>query len=146
MSDMSDARDGMKTVLEAHDSKLRVYTYPPDEGVNEKPALVLELDITQGDDTEYQMVAMGGDAINYELVGTLYLQGGRSDEQWAELDKYRSPTGGQSINAGIKTDTTLNNKVDSACVVSSGDIQRNRDGSGPWEYSAQFTFDIIQSN
>jgi hypothetical protein len=140
VSSLSDIRDGIKTVLEAANSKLRVYIYPPDEGVQQKPAMVLE-----HDDINYHELAIGGNSLTLELQGTLYLQGAQSQELWAELDKYRSPTGTESIKRGIRTDDTLSSKADVAVVVSSSDVQRNRDGTGPWQYSCQFTFEITKS-
>ena len=141
MSDLSDIRDGFKTVLEAANSKLRVYTYAPDGGVQEKPGLVLEHDTI-----EYHQVSMSGDSLDIELHATLYLTGASSEEMWAEIDKYRSPTGTESVKRGLRTDDTLDSKVDVAVLISSGQVQRNRDEMGPWEFSCQFTFGITQSN
>ena len=140
MSDLSEIRDGLKTVLETHNSKLRVYLYEPDGGVTQRPGLVLGFS-----ELEYHEMAMGGNAIQQDLRATLYLTGGNSVEMEAELDKYRSPTGAESIKAGITTDPTLNSKADTSKVVRSDDVQRNRDGMGPWEYSCVFHFDIIKS-
>ena len=140
MSNLSDIRDGFKIVLEAHNTKLRVYTYAPDGGINEHPALVMGFD-----ELDYHEMGMGGNAIQQELHATLYLTGGNSLEMEAELDKYRSPTGAESINAGIATDPTLNGAVDTTALRRSDDVQRNRDQMGPWEYSCVFHFDTIKS-
>ena len=140
MSNLSDIRDGLKTVLEAHNSKLRVYIYEPDGGVLEKPALLLGFD-----ELDYHEMAIGGNAIQQDLRATLYLIGGNSLQMEAELDKYRSPTGAESIKAGIATDSTLGGAVDTTALRRSDDVQRNRDGQGPWEYSCVFHFDIIKS-
>ena len=139
MSDFSDVRDGIKTVLEAHNSKLRVHIYPPDSGIQEKPALVLE-----HDDLDYDLT-LGANNVRMTLHGTLYYYTQQSAQGFAELDDYRSPTGTKSIKAGIETDVTLDSKADFARVVSSEDVQRNRNDGGPWEFSVQFTFDIIKS-
>ena len=141
MSDLSDIRDGLKTVLEAANSKLRVYPRPPDEGVQNKPGLVL-----RHGPIDYHEMAMGGDSLRFDLKAVLYLYGANSDEMWNEIDKYRSPTGTESIKRGLNTDDTLNGKADVAVLVSSDEGEVNRDGTGIWEYSCMLTFSIIQSN
>ena len=142
MSALSDIRDGLRTVLEAHNSKLRVYVYEPDGGVTQRPGLVLGFS-----ELEYHEMAMGGNAIQQDLRATLYLTGGNSLEMEAELDKYRSPTGTESLRAAVDSDDTLNGSVTYAEVVRSGQAQRGADGGQEkfWEFSSQFEIDIIKN-
>ena len=126
--------------LGAHNSKLRVYQYEPYGGVNERPALLMGFD-----ELEYHELGMGSDSFQQDLRATLYLTGGNSEEMEDLLDAYRSPTGSVSIKAGIQTDPTLNGSVDSVALRRSDDVQRNRDGQGPWEYSCVFHFHILKS-
>ncbi len=140
MSDLSEIRTGFKAVLEAHNPKLRVYEYEPDGGINERPALLMGFD-----ELEYHELGMGSKSIQQNLRATLYLTGGNSLEMEKLLDDYRSPTGSVSIKAGINTDIKLGGVVDSVALRRSDDVQRNRDGQGPWEYSCVFHFDILKS-
>jgi len=140
MSDLSDIRDGLKSILETANPGITVYTYPPDEGVQSKPALVIE-----HDPIEYHNLDLSGNSLRFNVHATLYLFGANSREVWNEMDKYRSPTGTESIKRGLRTDDTLGSKVDVTTLISSGQVERDRDGMGPWEYSCQFTFGIIKS-
>ena len=139
VSDLSDVRDGIKTVVEAAISGLRVYTYPED-GVLEYPCLVLE---PTGDLDYY--VTLDGGTLKEIITATLYLQHGTSSEGWAEVDKYRSFSAAESIKAAVETDATLNAKVDDSDVLSSSEVTRGRDDSDQfWVFSTQFKILVLK--
>jgi hypothetical protein len=133
MSDLSDIRDGFATVVGAI-SGLRVYAYEPD-GVREYPCIVVE----PIEDMSYQEGA--GDRIetDFELASTLYVQSHSSAAGWQELDKYRSPTGSESVIAKIRGDRTLDGSCDFAWLTGVGAGERDRDDNDRfWEFSCQF--------
>ena len=139
MSVLSDIREGFKTVVEAI-SGLRVYAYEPD-GALEHPCLVLE----PTEDLPYEMGAGDSNHLQFDLMATLYLHSQDSDEGWKEIDKYRSPTGTESIRAKVQGDRTLNASCDYAEASWSGEARRDRDSNDRrWEYSCQFRINVIK--
>ena len=141
MSGLSDIRNGLKTVVEAAISGFVVYPYEPD-GALEYPCLVVH----PTEDLDYQVGAIGANDVRFRLLGTLYIYIQDTVELETEMDKYRSPTGTESLRAAVKTDDTLNASVTYAEVVRSGQAQRGAD-DGPkfWELSSQFEIDIIKN-
>ena len=137
MSQLSDIRDGVKTVIEAAITGLRVYPYEPD-GALEYPCLLLEsTGSIEGPKT------LSGNPVWYDLTATLLLEIMDSDEGWREVEKYRSAGGAQSIQAAIRTDSTLNATAGDAYLVSSGQAHRGRSSADSfWEFSAEFTLRI----
>lgn len=142
MSDISDIREGIKTVLTTANPKLRVFPYPP-SSLTDFPALVVD----QDSPIEYHRTNLGGagNSVQLEISCTLALSGSIPEEMWAEIDKYRSPSGTESIWAGIETDDTLDSSVDVATLVSSSQVQRNQNERGIWLFSCTFTITAIKS-
>ena len=137
MSTLSDVRTGVKTVLEAANSGLHVYEYEPDN-VPEYPALILE----PTPEIDYDL-NIGGNSFLLELTGTLNVRMMSSAEGWAEIDKYTSPTGAESIKAGIETDRSLNGSADDAHVNFTDQVTRNRDAQEEWwVFSRRFNIQI----
>ena len=133
MSDLSDIRDGFATVVGAI-SGLRVYAYEPD-GALEYPCIVVE----PIEDMPYQEGAGNRIETDFELVGTLYVHSQNSEEGWKELDKYRSPSGTESVIQKIRGDRTLNASCDYSWLTAVGAGQRDRDDHDRfWEFSCQF--------
>ena len=137
MSTLSDIRNGVNTVLEAANPNLHVYPYEPGAPM-EYPALVLE----PTEDINYNLAA-GGNSFRLDLVATLHLRHAGNDVGWAEMDKYRSPTGAESIKAGVATDPTLNGSVDTAHVALSDKAARNNRESAYWQFSARFVITAL---
>lgn len=108
MSDLSDIREGIKTVLEANVAGLRVYTYPVTP--YHTPCIQIGLD-------EFgEVMTFDGDTHEVQLDMTLYVNSGRPDQGGKELDEYKSPSGAKSIRAAIEADPTLDSKADGAQV------------------------------
>ena len=143
MSNLSDIRNGLKTVVEAAYSGFDfvVYPYEPD-GVLEYPCLVVH----PTEDLDYLRTPQTND-VRFRLQATLYIYIQDSVELETEMDKYRSPTGTESLRAAVKTDDTLNGSVTYAEVVRSGQAQRGADAGQEkfWEFSSQFEIDIIKN-
>ena len=142
MSELSDIRNGLKTVVEAYyGSGFVVYPYQPDSQL-EYPCLVVH----PTEDLDYLRTPQTND-IGFRLQATLYLFIQDSVELETEMDKYRSPTGVESLRAAVKSDDTLNSSVTYAEVVHSGQAQRGADPGQDkfWEFSSQFEIDIIKN-
>ena len=142
MSDLSDIRNGLKTVVEAAINDFVVYPYEPDSPL-EYPCLVVH----PSEDLDYEVGATGANDVRFRLQATLYIFIADSVELETEMDKYRSPTGAQSLRAAVKTDDTLNGSVTWAQVVRSGQAQRGADPGQEkfWEFSSQFEITIIKN-
>ena len=110
MSDLSEIRDGIKTVLRKQVPGLAVYRYGR-EAQWDYPCLVIE---PQEEDGAYNTIA--GNPFEQVLLLTVRVVSASRDEAYEELDKYRSPTGDLSIRAAIATDRTLDGKADDAQV------------------------------
>lgn len=143
MSELSDIRNGLKTVVEAYYSGFDfvVYPYEPDSQL-EYPCLVVH----PTEDLDYQRTPQAND-VRFRLQATLYIFITDSVELETEMDKYRSPTGTESLRAAVKSDDTLNGKVTYAEVVRSGQAQRGAEAGQEkfWEFSSQFEIDIIKN-
>ena len=144
MSNLSVIRNGLKTVVEAYYSGFDfvVYPYEPD-GVLEYPCLVCH----PTEDLDYQTGPSGTSDVRFRLQATLHLYIQDSVELETEMDKYRSPTGTESLRAAVNSDDTLNGSVTYAEVVRSGQAQRGADAGQEkfWEFSSQFEIDIIKN-
>jgi len=133
MSDLSAIRDGFATVVGAI-SGLRVYANEPD-GAREYPCMVVE----PIEAMTYQEGAGTRIETDFEMLVTLYVQKQNSSEGWQELDKYRSPTGTESIMQKIRGDRTLNSSCDYSWLTAVEAGQRDRDDQDKfWEFSCQF--------
>ena len=138
MSNLSDVKGGIKTVVEAAITDLRVYSYP-DDGALEYPCLVIQ----PTGELEYATTIDAG-TLETTLTATLYLQHGQSDKGWEEVDKYRS-FGSGSIKAAIETDRTLNGTADDSFVMSSSDAIRARDDRDQfWVFTCEFNVLVIK--
>src|SRR3990167_10590428 len=140
MSDLSDLRDGIQTVVETAISGLRVYAYPT-EGQLEFPCLVLDTvpEVRYGEE-------IGGNTLVAEITATLYAFAAGMDQAWATMDGYRSPTGATSIRAAIRTDRTLDGKADDADVERSWDARVDRNNQGSvWQFSCRFDIHVAKS-
>ncbi len=128
-------RAGIKTVLEAANSGLRVYEEESPEDP-EFPCLVL----FNGPEEN-----IAPTALQWDLASRLYIFSGTPDQGWAEVDKYLEPAGTESIIAGIATDPSLNGTADVAKVrnpIGEGNI-RDPNGDGSQNiYSTQIMFRI----
>lgn len=148
MSDFSDISAGVKVVLETANPALRVYTEPP-PSILEYPCIIVEPVI--------ESVRYGLDLADntwaFTMPLTLTLRHGSAQEGWQELKKYLSPTGTESIFAGIATDATLNNTVDFAILGplgGEGDPVRNvgrdpEDDGGQQVYGATFLLTVCET-
>ena len=144
MSELSDIRNGLKTAVEAYYTgqgiSFVVYPYEPD-GQLEPPCLVVH----PTEDIDYERAPQTND-IGFPLRATLYIHIQDTVEMETEMDKYRSPTGAESLRAAVKSDDTLNGSVTYAEVVRSGQAQRGADdGAKFWEFSSQFEITIIKN-
>jgi hypothetical protein len=110
----------VKVVLEAANGKLTVYTEPPPHPLK-YPCVVLEPTL-EGVDYDLDM---GDNAWSFVMPLTLTVRSGQANEGWRELMKYLSPTGTESIKAGIRTDTTLNAAVDDSIIEGVRNIGRD---------------------
>lgn len=143
MSTLSDIRNGIKTVLEAANPDIRVYAYPPDSPEMMEAPVCLVLEATPDIDYDF---AIAGNSLDLEFEATLYLLVMDGPEGWEELDKYRSPTGTESIRAGIQTDRTLDSSADDAYVSATNDTTRNRDPDVDWwRFSTRFTIRVLKT-
>lgn len=143
MSDLQDITAGIKTVLEAANDALRVYTEPPPSPM-QYPALVVEPRIQ---DVDYDLT-LGDNTWSFVVPLTLTVIHGQANEGWNELKKYLSPTGTESIKAGIRTDTTLNGAVDESIItgVVAESIGRDPDGEGgKFLFGAQFLLRVWET-
>jgi len=109
MSDLSAIRDGIKAVIAGRIAGLRVYPYPPANPV--PPCLIIEADSPDG-----AVQTIDGNTYEINLEMTLRLHHGIPEEGWRELDEYKSPSGGKSIRAAIRTDPTLDGAAHAADV------------------------------
>lgn len=140
MSDLSDIYAGMKHTLETANPALRVYTEPPD-GVLEYPCLLLEPSL----DINYD-IAMGGNSIEATIRATVYVHSASSKAAFQEVQKYISPTGTESIRAGLLSDPTLNGAVGDSRLLPNVQVTRDRDDNGHfWEVSARFQIRVLES-
>lgn len=141
MSDLSDIQAGVKTVLEAANGKLRVYTEPPGSPL-EYPCVVCEPRIEEPD----YSLDLAETTWSFVLPLTLSIRVGSVEEAWRELYKYMSPTGTESVPRGIRTDPTLSNAVDGAIIVGVRDVGRNpqEDGGGN-VYGATFLVRVVDT-
>jgi hypothetical protein len=140
LSDLSDIFAGVKSVLEARNSKLRVYTEPP-SGALQYPCLVMEQDIT----IDYD-VALSGNSWDVRLPATLYVRHGKPEVAWQEIQKYVSPTGTESIKAGVESDNTLNSAVDDSELEGLVVVQRDIDDENRfWTFSARFVIHALET-
>ena len=128
-------------MLIAANSKLRVYTEPPPT-LLEYPCLVVEPII---ESLDYDL-AFGGNSWSFVVPLTLSIRKGQPTEAWKELMKYVSPTGTESIKAGIRTGTRLNNTVDDSIIEGARNIGRDpsEDQRGQ-VYGAQFLLRIYET-
>ncbi len=143
MSDLSDIRDGIQTVLQAAITDLRVQPYP-EEGIRDYPCLILE----PTNDIDYHLT-LGDTTKNFQgfIIGTLYVTHGDDNDGWREVDNYRSPTGTKSIKTGIRTDITLGGAVDHCWVRINNQTVKDRDNTGAInEFSTRFQFWFVKSS
>jgi len=138
VSDLGDIQAGVKTVLEAANGKLRVYTEPPGSPL-EYPNVVCEPRI---EEVDYDL-DLGDNSWSFVLPLTLTVRGGSAEEAWRELFKYLSPTGTESVKRGVRTDTTLNGAVDDSLVEGVRNI--GRDPEDATLYGAQFLLRIWET-
>lgn len=120
-----------------------MYAYPPDSPELLEGPACLVLEATP--DLDYDQ-AIQGNSLIFDLEATLYLLIMDGPEGWEYLDKYRSPTGTESIRAGIESDRTLDGQADDAYVSETDDVTRDRDSDDAWwRFSAKFTIRIIKT-
>lgn len=103
------------------------------------PCAVIEL---QEDEASY--LTIGSNTFDEVLLLTVYVRSYDRDLAYEELDKYRSPSGGKSIQAAIETDRTLDSAVDDA-DVGWGELLDNEDDSASQEYACQFPIRVIKT-
>lgn len=112
MSDISEIYSGIRSVLITANSKLTVYTEPPAHPPT-YPNVVIEPTIEEPD---YD-IDLGDNSWSFIIPLTVTVRSGQANEGWQELMKYLSPTGTQSIKAGLRTDETLNGTVDTSILA-----------------------------
>ena len=143
MSDLSDIRDGIKTTLEAANPGIRVYKEDPD-GPLTYPCVVIGATPTQ----EHDDGAMAGNSlIGQDWPLTLHIRTSSRVEASRERDKYMSPTGTESIRAGIQSDRSLDSKVDDSYMPRCDVVERDEEdeSAGSQIYMAEFTVWVLKT-
>lgn len=110
MSNLGDAIDGLVTVVTANVEGAHVYNHPPDLQTLEYPAVVVTLDELEPD------VAFSGNSFEFDLRLTILYAAQPSDEAFQAVYNGIDPTDPLSIIGAIRTDPTLDGKVDDSNV------------------------------
>lgn len=138
MSAFSDALDGLKTVLQANIPGLHVYQHPPD-AINELPAVVA---IVESVDPE---LAFAGNSIEADIRLVCLYASALSDEAFGLVYDAIDPTNtNTSIIKAIRTDSTLDGKVDSSRIVAIENIGRREINAG-WYAGFDVVIRIIKT-
>ena len=134
MSNFSDIFAGLKTVLTGASgvSKANVHMGAPD-AINDYPAIAL----IPGD---FDMVrAFSGNSFEGDVLVKVWLKSGDDEDGWRQLWDYIDPTAASnSLVRAIRSDRSLDGKVDGAEVLRIENIRRDTVGGG-----FLFTFDAI---
>lgn len=148
MSDLSDIREGIKTVLEANLAGFRVYDYPEDNLGTDESRVTLQppCGVIEAEEPDGQYLTIGSGCFEVIHTLTIYVRSGSPREAWKELDEYRSPSGTKSIRAALRQDRTLDGKADNADVLWASSGQAEQFGNRPsWQYTCQVGIQVIKS-
>lgn len=132
MSGFSDVVAGLQTVLQAQIAGLQAYDYPADS-VNTFPAAVI-----LPEPVDYE-IAFGGNTFTSELRVIVLVASGDDATGFRQLYDFIDPTdSARSIRRAVRTDRTLNGKVDDSDVIRAENIGRRELWGGFY-----FGFDAI---
>lgn len=124
MSAFGNALAGLKTVLEKNITEIKVFDYPVSALAHYPTAVILPEPL----DME---VAFGGNTFTGRFRVLFAIVSGDAAEGFLQLYDYIDPvTPQKSVVKAVRTDRTLNGKVDDADVVRIENIGRRQMGDG----------------
>ena len=130
MGNLSDIMGGIKTVLEANVTDLKVHKYLPGR-VNHYPSTLLIPDGLVLDPEQ----AFGGTSFKFEFRLRTFVSSNDDETGWTQLVEMMDPSvANKSIIKAIRVDPTLDGKADSAGILRLENVQHSDLG---------FSFDAI---
>lgn len=138
MSNYGDIAGGIKTVVEAAVTKMKVLDYPPEQ-VNQFPAvLVTPVSINP-------TVHFGGNTFEASFRLTVLVSSADVGSGWKELYDMIDPTDANSIIKALRDSPTLNGKVDTSVITEVTNIGRREWFGGGFYYGFDLTLEVAKA-